>query len=187
MINLLPHNKQAEIRAGRVNVIVRQYIIMVFVAFILLAGIVGATFVLLNNQRVSAERRFSESSERIAKYANIKTQAEAFRSELSIAKQVLDKEIVYSNLLLRIAESIPKGVVIDSLALDSTTLGTPVSMTAHAANKDVAVRLKERFQARTDLYSNVYFEELDFNSDGADNNYPITIRINVTISKEALR
>lgn len=188
MINLLPHEKKAEIRAGRVNVVVRQYIIMLGVATLFLAVVVGAAYILLHTQRSEAQRRFAESSRKLTEYEATKQQADTFRSQLGIAKQVLDKEVVYSALLLRIAASIPSGVVIDNLSLDSQALGTPILITAHAKNKAAALRLKQEFQKRTDLYKDPHFEGLDFETSGqAGGDYPITVRINVTINQEALR
>lgn len=186
MINLLPYDQKAAIRAGRVNVILANYIIIALVAIALVAGIVVFAYVSLIVSRNNAQSRVDDNSKEVQSYGSTKTDADAFRSNLAIAKQILDKGTNYSTLLLAIAKNVPSGVVLDSLSIDQKTLGTPLTINAHARNKDAVLALKDQLASQTDLFSNVQLQVITFEDKPADPAHPVAVSILVTINKGAL-
>ncbi|MCA9341193.1 hypothetical protein KC952_01545 [Candidatus Saccharibacteria bacterium] len=191
MINLLPDNNRKEIHAGYANYILIRYIFMVFIAIIVLASIIVMAYVVQLSMHASAEERVASAEKDAARFSSTVSESEKFKSNLATAKQILDKEVKYSKLILMIAEVLPKGVYIDSLTLDSKSLGTPITLSAHTKTMKDAVNLKSRFENNKKLFSDVHFQSItpqetsDNNSGGSTsaNTHPIQVLINVTINK----
>lgn len=189
MINLLPPDNKKDIRAGYANVIIVRYLIIVVIAFGILAAMVGVAYVTQSGLRGIAQERVSKATQSTAQYNKIKEEAELFRSNLSTAKQILDKELKYSKLILEIAASLPKGVYIDSLTLDAETLGTPMILSASAKTVSDAKNLKSRFESNEKLFSDVHFQSItpqEASEDGPREAYPIKVSLSVTIKKDVL-
>jgi Tfp pilus assembly protein PilN len=87
--------------------------------------------------------------------------------------------------MIQIAQLLPPGVVLDNLTLSTATIGTPIVLSAHAANNNDALALKDSF-SRSSLFTGVSILTLT-NTSGAnaDTTYPIAVTLNVTINKEA--
>lgn len=182
MINLLAYDKKSEIRAGRINIILRRYVILTLMgAGVLFLLIVGA-FVVLQQTRSTAQARFNDNTRESEKYNTTRDEAQKFRNDLATAKQILDKEVNYSSLLMKIAKNIPKDVVLDSLTLDQSTIGKPIVLSAHARNKAAALELKQSLEKDTEVFSNVHFEGIQFAGQDSQSSYPVAVTINVTIN-----
>jgi Tfp pilus assembly protein PilN len=186
MINLLADDKKKEIRAGRANVILLRYIIMTLVAAVILVAIVAGAYFTLSLSRQNAQEQVQRNETERNSFSQSVAEAQAFRTDLQTAKTILDKEISYSTAILKIANSIPDGIVIDSLSLSPETIGNPISLTAHARDKDAALNLKTSFENNPELYSGVQIDSIDFGAESADS-HPVNITLTVTINKEALR
>lgn len=190
MINLLPPDNKKDIRAGYANVIIVRYIVLVLVAFGVLAGIVGVAYVTQANLRVTAQERVDNAAENTGAYETTKQEAETFRTNLATAKQILDKELKYSELIIAIAKALPDNVYLDTLSLDAETLGEPVSLTASAKTIKDAQKLKASFEQNSDLFSDVHYESIapqaQSGEDRSSSAYPIKVSISVTIKKDAL-
>jgi len=190
MINLLPPDDKAEIRAGRLNIILLNYIVMTLLAMALLAVLFAFSFFTLISARHDAQRRVNENSAEIAKYKTVEDKANEYRTSLITAKQILDNSTNYSNLVLKIARTVPKGVVLTNLSLDKKTLGTPMMLNFNAESKDLAFAFKNSLQKDKTTFSNVYIQQLDLPQNtpgpGATTN-TISGVISVTVSKEALK
>ncbi len=191
MINLISYTKRAEIKAGRANVIIRNYILLTVAAAVLLAGIVGTAFLTLNTLREGAQARVAQNASEIAEFNEVTAKANSLRSNLATAKQIIDNEISYSKAYLRIASVLPSGVVISDLALDSSAAGQPMKLTAKARTEAIALSLKSSLQSRPDIFTNVYFDSVTTGSgaggtDGqsADSSgYPYSVSITATLSE----
>ncbi len=184
MINLLADDHKREIRAARINVILIRYISMLAVAFLVISSLLVGVFIVLGNVERAAILKTSENNAKVAAFASTKQAADDFRTDLSTAKSILDKEITYSNLIYKIAESLPSGITIDALDLDSTTLGTPITMNANGKSYEDGVRLKNSFENTPELYSGVSLESIT-SSEGDKSSYPFKIKLKVTINKVA--
>lgn len=185
MINLLPPDEKRQLRAGRSNTLLIRYNFFMVgaLAFMLLS--VGFTYVYLNNAKANAQTVIDENREKVANFAVVEKEATEFRSNLATAKQILDREVIYTKVILEIAHLMPSGTILESLNLDPSTFGTETSIAAQTKNYDSAIALKDAFQ-KSDLFTDVHFENITVN-DANGGNYPITVNLNVTIKKDAAK
>lgn len=187
MINLLPDEHKHQIRAARTNVLLVRYIGILTAAVLLLGGLVGASYVTLNTAHTNATKKVEENTQQVAntKYQTIKSKADQFRSDLATAQAIMDKEVTYSKLIYKIADAVPPNVILESLELDSATLGSSATMNASAKSYSDAIALKTAFTENSDVFSDVSFDTLSY-TDSGDATYPIKVNLSVTIRKEAL-
>ncbi len=186
MINLLADTKKQEIRAGRTNVILVRYLIWVAVTGAVLAGIATMALIELNSSRKNAQAQVAESNIQAVKFKPTETKATAFRQDLATAKQILDKEVAYSRAILTIANSLPKGVYIDTLSLDATKLDTPTDMTFHAQSEAGALALKTALENNQTMYGDVHFKSVTLSDKGEDD-YPVEVIVSLIIKKAVLQ
>jgi Tfp pilus assembly protein PilN len=184
MINLLPEQNKKNIQAGRTNLLLVRYNILMLGALMFAFASLGVLYIYLANTKAAAEQTITDNKAKVSEYNTVESQAADFRAHLATAKQIMDQEIVYTKIVLQVARLIPHGVVIDNLALDPKTFGAATVMTAHCKTVDDATALKESFQ-NTTLFSNVYFASLS-NNEGDTTGYPITVTLNVTMNKAGI-
>ncbi|HRN96859.1 MAG TPA: PilN domain-containing protein [Candidatus Saccharibacteria bacterium] len=181
MINLLPDDAKRQIKAGRTNIILIRYMIFLVFGAIFLTLISAAVYLFLMNSKANAEQSIKIDSSKDSSYLSVQAQAAALRSSLTTAKSILDQEISYSNILDGIAKALPQGVVIDTLSLSASTLGTPITIQARAKSTEDALKLKDSFQ-KSPLFSNFSLQSISTNKSGS-NDYPVTATISVIINK----
>jgi Tfp pilus assembly protein PilN len=184
MINLLPFEEKRQLRAARGNTLLIRYnfFLLGVVAFLGLA--IGFTYVYLSNTKTAAKNTTSENAAKVSDYASIEAQAQQFRDNLSTAKTILGNEVVYTKVIIEIAQLLPPGVVLDSLNLDAKTFGTQTTLAAKAKDYPSALALKESFQ-KSPLFTNVHF--LSISSDPTNSAYPFTVSLNIIITKDAAK
>ncbi|HEY1085690.1 MAG TPA: hypothetical protein VGE34_03105 [Candidatus Saccharimonadales bacterium] len=185
MINLISYDKKTDIKAGRINVILLRYVFMVLAANVLLIIILVGAYFSLSFAYANAQQQVTQNEQNSASFKSVEQQAAEFRSDLTTAKSILDKEVAYSKLIIKIAHVVPSGVVLDGLSLDSKTLGTPTTLNAKARDTAAVEELSKKFKAETALFSDVKLESIDF-SEGTTK-YPVSVTLGLTINKEALR
>ena len=181
MINLLPPEHRHQLRAAQANTLLLRYNIAMFAALIFLGATLGVVYIYLTASKTNAEKTIAENQAKVGSYAEVENQAQAFRSSLTTAKQILDKDITYSKTVLAIAQLMPKGTVLQDLSLDVATFGTPTSLVVQAKDYETALALKDTFQT-SPLFSDVHLESI---SQGSGDGYPYTVTLNLTISKDA--
>lgn len=188
MINLLPYGHKKEIRAARVNVILVRYIAILGFAVLVLAGLVAGVFFTLSSARTVAEDKVAENQQRMAEYQPIKQEADAFRSDLSTAKSVLDSSVSFSKLIYKIADTIPPNVILSDLPLDPANFGTSMTLQAGAKSFGDAAKLRDAFRQNGQVFSNVQIQNIRSDgAGGAGDSYPVKVTLSVIINKEALR
>lgn len=186
MINLLPHEQKRQLRAARVNTLLLRYNILILIAVGFLATAEGFTYFYLVNTKTAAEATITENRAKAVNYVPIEAQAQLFRNNLATAKQILDREVTYTKVILEISKLLPSGVVLDTLNLDSQTFGTQTTLTAQAKDYNRALALKDSFENST-LFSNVHFQSIATTDTPKNPAYPVDVNINVTIKKDAAK
>lgn len=184
MINLLPPNEKRQIRAARSNTLLLRYNIASVVALVFLGAAIAVTYFYLSNAKSDAESTISANQSRVGSYARVEAEAQQFRSNLTTAKQILDKEITYTKVAIQVANLLPQGVVLDQLSLDAQTFGTPTVLAAKAKSYEAAIALKNSFQSSS-LFSNVHFQNITSSQDKGD--YPFSVNLNVTFVKGVIK
>lgn len=185
MINLLPPEEKKQLHAARSNTLLIRYNILLGVIVAFMGIAVAITYVFLNSTQQSAQATISQNEAKASQYDSVKTQAAQFRQHLATAKQILDNEVTYSKVILEIAQLIPSGVILQNLALDSQTFGTETTLIAQAKTYDDAIALKDSFSKST-LFTNVHFQSIT-SAGSSGGQYPITVNLNITIQKEAIK
>jgi Tfp pilus assembly protein PilN len=183
MINLLPPEQKKQIRAARSNLLLLRYNILLLGALTFLLIATAVTYFYLNNTKASSEKTIQENRAKVTDYRSVQQKADNFRSNLATAKQILDKDVTYTKVIIEISRLLPPGVTLDTLSLDSKTFGTSTTFAAKAKSYDAALALKDSLQKST-VFSNVYFASISGTGTG---DYPINVNLNVTIVKEATR
>jgi Tfp pilus assembly protein PilN len=180
MINLLPPEEKRQLRAARTNTLLARYNIVLLGAIAFLGLAIGIVYLYLSTTKAAADQVVQENATQTGQYSSVQNEAQQFRSNLSIAKQILDREIPYTTVLLNIAQTMPEGVVLESLVLDSTTFGTETTLSASARDYDRALAFKDALQ------NSPYFADAHFQSvnDTGSGDHPLSVSLSVTISQE---
>lgn len=183
MINLLPPERKKQILAGQSNLLLLRYNFVSILLSVLLLVMVGGMYALLGNIKKNAEETTQDRLAKSAEYSKVKQETDQFKANLSIAKHILSKEVRYSKISIEIAQIIPHGIVLQSLQLDSSLFGSPIELNALGKSHEDAIRLKSALE-NSPIFTNVSLMQTS-KVDGEEL-YPISIRINATIRKEAL-
>lgn len=181
MINLLPPEEKRQLRAARTNTLLARYNFILLGAVAFLALAVGIVYLYLTTTKATADQVVRENTAATSDYATVLTDAQTFRTNLATAKQILDREIAYSKVIITIAQIIPSGVVLNSLTLDAETFGTETTLSAQARDYASALAFKDALQAST-FFSDAHFQTV--NASGGNPEYPLLVDLNVTIAKE---
>lgn len=185
MINLLPANNKKEIRAGRANVLLIRYVFLTLLAVGVLAASFGIVYLLFAREHSIAESKITDNNKVEASYAADKKEAQQFTQNLAIAKQLLDKKINYTDILFKLAASVPAGSVINDISLDPTTVDTPTTITAMSANSDSAIALRNSL-LNSPIFSDTHFDSIT-KKETPVGPYNYDVTFNVTFKKEAIQ
>lgn len=181
MINLLPDDYKKELRAARANVVLLRYNIFTLIAvgFLVLSCVV--IYLLINENKRTAEEANIANVAKASSYASTRSQAEEYRKNLAITKQILNNEVNYTDVIFAITSLLPSGVVLDGVNLNASDFGNQTNFAAHAKNYDAVAKLKQNFQ-NSKLFTNVFFQTINAAETGSDA-YPISVNISVKINK----
>lgn len=187
MINLLPPNERDQLRAARANTLLLRYNIVMVGVLIFMALALATVYFYLSAAKAHADSVVADNNARVSSYSQVNAQADAFRTSLSNAKGVLDKEISYSKTLLAISHQLPPGVVMDTLSLDAATFGVPTTLALRAKGHAEGLAAKESFQ-KSPLFTDVHLISLsNSGATGSGSSYPWTVNLSVTMSKDAAK
>ncbi len=179
MINLLPPDYKTEIQAARMNRALVGYLLFTIMGAAFLVASLAGTYYLLTQTRDSADIAREQNESRFSEVMEAQQQASELRSNLAMAKSILDSEITYSDILLDIAALMPSGTILDELKLDKNIFGSETTITAYSRTNESALALKESFE-KSDLFSNVSFQNISQSSSNENRDYPYTVSLNVT-------
>jgi Tfp pilus assembly protein PilN len=185
MINLLPEDYKKEVRAARANVVLLRYNIATLIAIAFLVAACGVFYVLLSQNKQSAEESNTSNLSKASSYQDTKKQADEYRSNLATAKKILANEVNYTGVIFGITSLLPNGVVLDNINLTAADFGSQTVFAAHAKDYASITKLKQNFQ-NSKLFSNVYFQTINDGGTGSTGSYPISVNISVKINKVAL-
>jgi hypothetical protein len=180
MINLLPQEEKKQIRAARTNVVLLRYSLFSFGAILFLLGTVIVALYYLKTSEELANSAIQDNVAKEGEYAQIKTEADSFKNELSNAKTILDSQVSYAKAALVIAKLLPNGTSLNEITLSEKSFGTPMPLTVNIANEEAAVALLKNFSSSS-YFSGVTKGKISVGS----GQYPYTMEITVTMSKEA--
>ena len=173
MINLMPYDAKKQIRAARMNIILFRNIIILGFSVIFLSLACAVTYYFISSNKTETTMVGNGSS--------IQKQADTIRTNLATAKNILDRQIIYNNVITGIAAALPTGTMLDSIILNDNSFGSSTNLTVLARSSSSEAKLKENFSNST-LFSNYKLV-----SNGANQKisteYPFSIIINLTINR----
>lgn len=124
MINLLPHDIKETRKYGRRNQSLLGYIFLLFLTALATAGIMIGSLKFVGTDKASLNKEISESNTQILELESSITATEKIASRLETAKKISDASINFSDLIPEIGAVLPKGVVLNALALNEGRTGT---------------------------------------------------------------
>ena len=181
MINLLPEETKRQLRAAHTNVALVKYLFFsgIAVAFLVLACITSYLF--LNNNKSVANDTTDNDQSNSTSQSTVQKQLDSLTTSISTAKSILREQVSYSDIITGIAAALPSGVVLDKLTLDNNTIGTAITLQAHARSSDNITLLKDNF-SKSALFSNYNLISPTTNS-SSSSTHPVAISIGITINK----
>jgi Tfp pilus assembly protein PilN len=185
MINLLPDEEKRQLHAARSNTLLVRYNILLVVAIVFMLLATGFVYIYFNTAKAANEATINENKTKVSSFADVEAEAAQFRANLATAKQILDREVIYTKVILEIAHLMPAGTILEGLNLDSAAFGTPTTLSAKAKTYNDAIALKDAFQ-RSSIFSDVHFDSVTA-SEAAGTDYQLTVNMSVTIKKDAAK
>lgn len=185
MINLLPNNTKKQLRAARMNTVIRRYYTLLLVAAMLLAGIFAVGFKVTIDQEARAVSLKAQNEQNAVQYQDTRKAAEEFTKDLAAAKTILASDVRFSQLITDIAAVIPSGTILSNLSLNTQESKAPLIVNARAKTYEGAVALKNSFE-KSPIFENVSLANVTSGDaqDGTSQAYPITITLSVKFSKQ---
>lgn len=184
MINLLSDERKDDIRAARANVLILRYMGLIVLAIIFLLGALYTSHSILKVTMTANEEIISSNDVKADVYSSTKQEVDALSAKLNDAKTILDQEIRYSQVLVKIGQLMPAGTVLDNLTLNTASFsGTPVEITAYAKSTAEASTLQTNFQSSS-LFTQVNLTGTE-EAAGIDG-YPTKVSLTVVMNKAGI-
>ncbi len=190
MINLLSPQSKRTIRAARLNVTLRMYLVLTFFVVAGMAGIYGTGFYLVASEKSLSQQNKLASEQKLAQFAAATKEAATYRANLAIINRILSSEIVFSSFLTDTAAALPSNTILSNLTL-STAVKPGVkagatSLEARAKSYEDVLRLKEFLDA-SKVFTDVSIVSTNRPDDvskltGIEKIYPFEATLNVTIN-----
>ena len=181
MINLLPDETKLQLRAAHTNIILVKYMAILGIAFAFLALSCTASYLFLANNKAEKEKLEDNSQSTTFLYNIAQKKLSTIQTNLSTAKTILDHQISYSDIITGIAAAFPSGIKLDKLTIDSSTIGTPMTILARARSASNVPQIKDNF-LKSSLFSNYNLNSV-ITDNSKSSEFPVIISISITINK----
>lgn len=185
----MPPEERKELAAARTNTLLLRYVILlgVFIGLIILE--IGIVYVVIGSEKSRNESTIRDNEAKTVEYGPTKIQAQNFRSDLSTAKYILDKQVSYTTLMLALANGLPEGALLNQLNLDAASFGTASTLTVRTTSYEKSIDIKKALQnikvGDKPLFTTVSFDSVS--SSGNAEAYPLTAVFTVNYSKAVLQ
>lgn len=185
MINLLNPTDKKRLRAARRNSLwVRYNLIIIAVIVAVNIVLVGSIYMLYLDKVRTSEQVDDAKNKQSAQYAkSVKTKAESFKEDLTVAKTLLDADISYSDIITTIANAVPESCSIKTLDVDSTIYSDTVrTMDFYCDNTNNTTAFNNVSSFLTEIerslvFTSVYVQKLDSASEKGKNVISTTLKI----------
>jgi hypothetical protein len=184
MINLLSDERKDAIRAARVNVFLVRYIIILVLAFVFIMSALYVSYTVLGTTIKSAEKLIEDNDVKAGVYSKTGEQVTALSAKLDETKVILDQEVRFSQVLVKMGQLMPRGTVLGTLTLTPSSFnGTPVEVKVFAKSAAEAGLLQREFQ-ESPLINTVTLKSTETKNelDG----YPVTIAMTVVFNRTGI-
>lgn len=184
MINLLANDRKSEITAARTNIIIVRYTAIIVLAIAFILGALTVSNGVLRSTMASADSLIAANDTKADVYSDTKQEVDTLSAQLTEAKSILDQEIRYSQVLVKIGQLMPEGTVLDGLDLSASAFaGTPVTIKAYARSASEASLLQSQFQGSS-LFSQVALQGTQ--ASGGIDGYPVVVSMTISLNRAGL-
>jgi Tfp pilus assembly protein PilN len=156
MINLLPEAYANNIRFGRQNTVIRNWLIGVMLAIFGLIVILIGGWLYINQQAKNLQANIDATNNQLKAQNLQKVQANAkeITGDIKVISKVLSTEVRFSDLIQAIGNDMPPGTVLGTLSLSQVNgaLDLSASATDYASAAQIAVNLSN---SKNQLFSKV--------------------------------
>jgi hypothetical protein len=154
MINLLSVESKRELRAARHNVTLRQYVFTILILGGLITASYAVGYVMLMNQENASKQQLAQFKPQREQYAKTIEEATTYNDNLTIAKSILENEILFSNFMTTIAKTMPQGVTLVNINLKAEDFAKQFELSFAAKSYTDSLKNKDLFE------SSPYFEDV---------------------------
>ena len=196
MINLLTPIQKEEIKAARLNVQLRKYVLLSSFVAIGIFAVYGVGFYFVINEKDRAQQQLNQDEAAVVRYQTVQKEAKAYKANLTIANKVLSSGMSYSTFITNAALALPGGSILTDLSLNNlggSTVGTApgsgaITLHARTTSYGVALQVKDSLEA-SDVFEKVSITdvkkaEINAESTAREKKYPFTLNVSVTVTKQ---
>jgi hypothetical protein len=142
MINLLPPDLKNGYHYARRNIVLRRWLVFFLLAFIGLGMISTYGLLKLQQSTVSYNKQISDSQELFKKehFTETEAQVKDMTSSFQLVVKVLQKEVLFSELLKQITTTIPSNANLTGLTISQVSGG--IDLTAITTNYQTATQVQ---------------------------------------------
>src|ERR1700683_335559 len=138
----MPPEMKAQMRYARLNRMALHYVWGLVLVLVVLGGVFGGAFYLLDQQTQAASAGAAGDQQQITKLdATVLPEAKAASERLNAIKYVQSTQTRFSNVIADIAKVVPQGVSIDSMTLTGDDKA-PVTIAVTADSYDDALAFR---------------------------------------------
>lgn len=157
MMNLLPFSIRAERIYGRRNRILIGFVVSLFITASIVACIMLGGLRFVGSEESSIKEEIQTNNEQVLKLEADIEDVSSVAARLAAADKLFDSSILFSELVPEIGSLLPKGSIINSLALTGGNTD-PLTLDVSLASADLAPVLQ------SNLVQSELFEAADVNS-----------------------
>lgn len=180
MINLMPDEAKKQLRAARTNVVLTRYTFILLIGGVLLGLAFFGSYLLLAQTRTSAEQLITANDTKAEVFSDTRQKIASLTANLGEARNVLDQQVSYSNVLRVLGQQMTAGTVIDEITLNEASFrGTPITLTLYATSTDATVRLGDQLQM-SGIFTSIAIESVS--EQGGIEGYPFSASMTMTVA-----
>jgi len=179
MINLLPSDLRDSYRYGRRNVVLRRWVVMCLLAFVGLGMISTYGLFNLHQSTVTYNKKIADSQATLQKeqFTQTESQIKDISSSFKLVTQVLQQEVLFSQLITHIAAIIPTNANLSGLNISQTKGAIDISAIATDYNTATQVQINLA-SPDNKVFSKADITSVTCNSASAvDPRYPCTVNL----------
>lgn len=181
MINLLPADKKAELRAARTNTIISRYAGIVLAAVMFCVGVLYFSYTLLAQTMQSTKNRTEATKSQASGLDGTNSEVQTLTAKLSESKQLLDQDVRYSKVLTKLGQAMPPNTILDSVSFtESSFSGTPSTLRVYAKSVADTNTLIQNLHA-SQVLSQVTIQTTE--PTGGIDGYPVTVTLSGMFTK----
>jgi Tfp pilus assembly protein PilN len=142
MINLLPPERNLNMRIARNNTILRRYLELVLVSFVIIAAAVAGAYYFLYSQQQSVEKTVAINQAKVKELEPVQKQAEELSVTINTIAGLMSKNVKFSDMLTQIGGIMPEGSVLTGLQFSLENLSSPLVVSAQVGSEERAAVLR---------------------------------------------